>query len=153
MKTKTKALRTKKLKTLPENAILIGKGKLTWRPDERRSDRYGTVHLLENGDSTTRHHKFAEMVIPKGRGRLLAQVISPIESTHIGDLFRGLYPRTPKFGQIILLGEGRVFSVTSDGIESVGVMPDDGRAKDWLNPRALYDCHGSAVNLIFSASK
>jgi len=124
--------------------ILIGTGVLTWMHHERISDRYGSVYLNDRATDGA-----VEMFFPEGKGRLTALVIEPRKSGHIGDIFRGLFPRMPKVGDRLILGEGEAFSEECEGIASVGVDPGDGRHSDWLNPRALYDCHESVVQLIW----
>ncbi len=87
-------------------------------------------------------------------GRLVAEVQATRQSTHVGDLFRGLRPETPEVGERIVLGEGRLFCQTVDreeGIEAVGCTPEpeDPRDSDWLDPRALYRAHEQTVRLVF----
>ena len=127
-----------------KDQILIGIGVLTWNSFERRSDRYGSVFLLEDGTEAQ-----AEMFFPKGKGRLVALVIEPRKSEHIGDIARGIYPVMPKVGDRLILGEGEAFSEITEGIKRIGVDPGDGRHSDWLDPRALYNCHESLVQLIW----
>src|SRR5262245_59579085 len=91
------------------NKILLGTGRLTWDRMERVSDRYGFVYLMEYGDSMS-PHKLAPLTIPKEhlgkRGSFMAHVIETRQSTHIGDLFRKIFPVTPKVGDDIMLGYG-----------------------------------------------
>ncbi|PYJ09803.1 MAG: hypothetical protein DMF06_08665 [Verrucomicrobia bacterium] len=123
--------------------ILVGIGVLTWMPHERRSDQYGSVFLMEDGTEAQ-----AEMFFPKGKGRLVAHVIEPRKSEHIGDIMRGLYPVMPNVGDRLVLGEGEAFEDNCQGRKSLGVSPGN-RANDWLDPRALYNCHESLVQLIW----
>lgn len=140
------------------NQHCIGEGRLTWNGVERRSDRYGSIYLIEEGhDSTTPEpsrslidqEKVAEF---KGRrGSLVATVTEARDSTHIGDLFRGIYPSRPEVGEVIELGTGILFA---DELEyapgiCVGLKPDDGRDSDWLDPRKLYRAHEQSVKLYF----
>ena len=135
--------------------FVIGEGVLTWHPHERISDRYGTVFLMTGGDS--QHEPAGYVPVPDGApvglpGRLVAEVQATRQSTHIGDLFRGLRPETPEVGERILLGEGRLFCQMVDreeGIEAVGCAPNDDRDHDWLDPRALYRAHEQTVRLVF----
>lgn len=146
-------MKTKILETIPGDAILVGRGIFTWSKFERVSDRYGTCWLMSDGDtSLSNGFKKAEMWFPINgeRGQLIARVLDARESSHVGDFFRGLSPRTPKTGDILVLGSGEVFHEDQDGgICAVGIKPDDGRESDWLNPRALYDIHESLVELIW----
>lgn len=137
----------------------LGTGVLTWDGKERRSDRYGTVWLMPDGTTSISgeaspkslvNAELAHGLIGK-YGDLIAVVKDARESTHTGDLFRGIYPRKPEIGQIIILGSGRFFTepAFSAGVQ-VGVSPDpDERVADWLNPRALYDAHEQLVELYF----
>ena len=87
------------MKTKTES-ILVGRGVLTWCRSERISDRYGTVWLTENYSEAP-----AEIVCPRGRGKLFALVIDARESDHTGDIIRGLYPSKPADGDRFELGE------------------------------------------------
>ena len=141
--------KTAKLDSVPENSTIIGRGVIDWRGQERVSDRYGTVTLfLDDGTDSQ-----APMNFPPEdeRGTLIARVVDARKSQHFGDMFRGIFPRKPANGDIIVLGYGTAFTeVSQDNVEYVGVQPiDDDREEDWLNPRALYDCHGSVVELIW----
>ena len=52
-----------------------------------------------------------------------------------------------------MLGTGTLFlNTVSEGgttYHNIGLSPDDGRTKDWMNPRSLYRCHEQTVRLIF----
>ena len=140
-------LKTQHLKSIPKNAVMVGAGILTWCRGERVSDRYGTVYLHESGSEAP-----AELFVPSGHGTLIAEVLEAHPSSHIGDLARGLRPRTPEPGDIIVLGTGAAFTEQQEGLRVIGVRPADSRPSDWLNPRALYDVHSSRVRLIWSAT-
>jgi hypothetical protein len=138
--------------------FVIGEGVLTWHPHERQTDRYGAVFLMTGGDSL--HELSGYVPIPDDApvglpGRLVAEVTATRQSTHIGDLFRGLYPQTPEVGERIVLGEGRLFCHTVERehshpvIEAVGLAPEDDRDTDWLDPQALYRAHEQTVRLVF----
>lgn len=133
--------------------VTIGEGRLSWRRGERISDRYGTVLLLAHGDSLSKTVAYidpdASMVGTVGS--LVAVVLETRESTHIGDLFRGLFPSTPDVGDEIALGTGRLFvdPRDPDGFISIGLDPEDGRDSDWLDPARLYRAHEQTVRLEF----
>jgi hypothetical protein len=136
-------------------SISIGRGVLTWNADERRSDRYGTVYLIEEGHNSLTPWSSPSQIKESSRlegayGRLVAVVTAARESTHIGDVFHGVFPRTPGVGARIVLGEGRLFTecAPQGGLE-VGVLPPDGRNFHWLDIRALYDAHEQSVELVF----
>lgn len=135
--------------------IDLGTGVLTWNGVERRGDRYGAVYLIpEKHNSFTREPSPSQVktqeVHEGERGVLVALVKETRESTHIGDLFHGLYPETPEVGERILLGTGTLFfePVPAGGVQ-VGLRPDDRRLSFWLNPRMLYRAHEQTVQLIF----
>jgi hypothetical protein len=132
--------------------VLLGQGVLTWCRSERISDRYGTVYLIgetENSLSPTTTSQPLARVKPGTRGTLLARVREARESTHIGDIFRGIFPETPEVGEEIFLGQGRIFFQPQNDIQTVGLAPEDGRSHDWLDPEALYRAHEQSVDLVF----
>lgn len=133
------------------HTTVLGEGRLTWPAGERRSDRYGCVALMLDGDSETEPSGFVSMdKAPVGRsGRLVATVQETRDSTHIGDLFRGFSPGGAVVGDDIALGTGELFREQRGDMPTVGVRPDDGRDSDWLDPLALYKCHEQTVRLRF----
>ena len=134
----------------------LGEGVLTWRASERRSDRYGSVHLIAEGLNSFSTGPAVSLVLPAAqgldgrRGELVAVVKKTRESTHIGDLFHKVFPSTPEVGQIIVFGKGSFFAIGApDGGLAVGLRPDDGRVTMWLNIHALYRAHEQSVELYF----
>lgn len=130
----------------------LGTGRLSWCSSERRCDRYGAVYLMADGDSLTTPSGYVRPTKPPvgRRGRLVAEVVETRRSTHGGDVFHGIFPETPKVGERIVLGEGELFvEPTSYGATAVGLRPDDGRLRWWLDPRALYRAHEQTVRLYF----
>jgi len=132
---------------------IIGIGRLSWGSVERRSDRYGAVILMADGDSLA---PVSAYITPDGaavgqRGTIVAEVLEIRQSTHIGDLFRGLFPETPTVGDRIVLGTGTLFTEAAgfDGVTAVGLHPDVPRSSDWLDPKALYRAHEQTVRLVF----
>lgn len=132
---------------------LLGEGPLTWLPTERRSDRYGSVALTSFRSVGPWQSMIKEDVARsfKGRlGELIAVVKVARESSHVGDLFRGIRHRPQEVGKILILGRGRLFiEPWFDGGVMVGLRPEDGRKYDWLDPQALYDAHDQTVELSF----
>ena len=133
-------------------AILLGIGHLTWCSTERRSDRYGSVFLLnpsegDGGASGGADEGGVSIPVQEGYGQLVAKVVEPRESQHIGDLFHNIFPSLPKKGERIVLGSGMAFSRTDYEREMVGVKPIDGRTTWWLNPKNLFRAHSSIVEL------
>lgn len=88
--------------------------------------------------------RFVQVKAGKG-GRLIAVVQETRQSRHVGDIFYGVFPKTPQMGQQITLGEGALFFED----DSVGLQPDDGRDAQWLNMRALYDALDQTITLYF----
>jgi hypothetical protein len=135
--------------------FILGRGVLTWDANERRSDRYGTVFLMEEGhDSWTAGPSLITEDICKEaiglKGGLLVRVLETRESTHIGDLMRGIFPKRPKVNTQFELGQGTFFIERAhDGGVQVGLRPPDPSKRDWLNPRALYAAHEQTVELVF----
>jgi len=121
----------------------LGTGILNWYSKERISDRYGTVYLLTSLENEDRV-RFSRINSGK-KGRLIAIVKEIRQSDHIGDLYHGVFPKTPRVGQKITLGKGRLF-FNDDG---VGLKPDDGRKAQLLDIRALYKVHEQTVTLYF----
>lgn len=136
--------------------IDLGTGVLTWNGSERRTDRYGSIFLMKDGQTSltpgnpkiTLNRK-AVALFDGVKGTLVATVIEPRQSTHIGDILRGLFPETPEAGERITLGTGTGFIETEWAEYAIGVRPDDGRSYDWLDPKALYRAHEQLVSLTF----
>ncbi len=134
---------------------LIGTGILNWPTTERVNDRYGIVALWPQDDP------YGQAPLPMApkpldgvRGQLIAKVLETRESTHIGDLFRKIYPVTPEVGEEIVLGEGVVFyQMEADGRTYIGLKPEDGRSNDWMDPKKLYRAHAQYVELYFKKSE
>lgn len=138
---------------------LLGRGMLTWPRGERVSDRYGRVGLQRGDDPQVASGVLPardvalHCDVPQGtRARLVAQVLEVRESDHIGDLFRGLFPTTPLVDDVFVLGEGRVVYSEMDGWQLVGLMPEDDRPNDWLDPARLYRVHSQTVELVLEYS-
>ena len=134
----------------------LGTGVLTWNRDERVSDRYGTVYLIDEGHNSNTAEPSPSLIksVPDGivgtHGILLARIVEARKSTHIGDLFRGVAPRERGVGVVLNLGQGEFFIEPAiDGGLCIGLKPGDGRDADWLDIRALYDAHEQTVELAF----
>src|SRR5690606_39669086 len=82
---------------------VLGQGLLTWPAAERHSDRYGTVCLTR--DEAPRspyepvHFVDLDHSVDGLRGTLVAEVLQPRTSRHIGDLSRGLMPQPATVGE------------------------------------------------------
>jgi len=179
------------------NRTLLATGYFTWDAVERRSDRYGSVRLNDDKDKDVLLDPALDVLEGK-QGRLVAEVLIPVRSPHMGDLARGFKPSTPDKGEVVVLGEGSLFiehrgraiheraeherqdekmfqaleqmfaqmagsnvRISRSGraderaepepevYDVVGLKPDDGRERDWLDPRAFYRLHLSKINLYF----
>lgn len=131
--------------------LTVGTGRLTWDRRERVIDRYGYVYLLASGDSLSPSED-APLTIPNeliGKtATLKATVLETRQSTHIGDLTRGVFPTMPQVGEVISLGTGRfVVGLNANGTHTVGLAPEDMRADNWLDINALYRAHEQTVRL------
>lgn len=146
------------MKSNIHTAHLLAVGVLTWCGSERRSDRYGSVMVL-NPHAAHVHdelhqpaampmHFCADESMVGTKGTLSAEVIEVRKSDHIGDLFRGFKPGGAVVGETLALGHGKLFK-SARGI-SIGVQPSDGRGNDWLDPKLLYRAHECVVRLTFT---
>lgn len=75
-----------------QERIHLGRGELNWNGVERRDDRYGTVRLFECDEP------FGSMPLHNQQlhgefGRLVAVVVDPRQSPHIGDMSRSRRPK------------------------------------------------------------
>lgn len=138
------------------NKILLATGALSWDGYERRSDRYGAVTFWDedsNGDKiegvSVTYNTDALKRLDGTKGCLYALIKDTRKSTHVGDFFRGFEPTTPEKGDRIILGRGKLFHNIHDGYIAIGLIPLDGRDKDWLEPQSLYRCHEQTVSLFF----
>ncbi|MFD9964013.1 hypothetical protein [Amycolatopsis sp. NPDC058986] len=128
--------------------IILGTGILTWHPDERRTDRYGAVHLTRTLDNAAPDPVVFDTAPVGAPGRLVAVIVGTRPAFHLGDLARGIGPDPAAVGDQITLGTGTLFVESSRyGATEIGVAPDDGRDDAWLDPAALYRCHSQTIRL------
>ncbi|MDQ3318612.1 MAG: hypothetical protein M3522_14945 [Actinomycetota bacterium] len=139
--------------------IILGTGSLNWPAGERKSDRYGLVLLLDAAEEPTHlggpganaaHTTASELA--GTRGRLIARVVTPRASYHVGDVFRGIFPPEAPLavGEKRVLGTGTLFfGGGASPTTAVGLEPEDGRPDDWLDPEVLYELHNSIIELFF----
>jgi hypothetical protein len=130
------------------DTIVLDRGALNWHPDERRIDRYGTVHLNSTPDGRAFTPVLFDAAPVGTRGRRVAVIVATRSSFHLGDHVRGVGPNPATVGAEISLGAGKLFVQESEfGHAEIGLRPDDGRDEAWLDPAALYRCHGQVVRL------
>lgn len=136
--------------------LKIAVGVLTWNRHERVSNRYGFVAVT---DRDSREEKltaispvvFRDAFPEVGRKvRMICKVLEACDSSHIGDVFLGIFPSRPEIEEIIDFGVGR-FVCEADNAYAGGVMfglkPSDGRDELWIDPRKLYRAHEQTVEV------
>lgn len=129
--------------------MIVGDGVLTWPAEERRSDRYGFVMLLPSYEAPEPKTLIPICIAPTP-GTLWVEVTETRHSDHVGDLFRGIAPRTPQVGDWIKLGTGKLmYGLCGKTLQVVGLVPEPMRTADWMSPRALYDATHQTVILHF----
>lgn len=133
--------------------VQIGYGVFGWDGKERRTNRYGSVHLdsapYANGPVAKAYvHQDKLNELCDKRVQLTAVVVETRESGHIGDLSLGIKPSMPSVGEEIDLGVGIMQIMDSwDHIPAIALRPGDNRAEFWIDPRKLYRLHDQTVNL------
>lgn len=138
-------------KNLPKTAVQIV-GQFNWEGAERRSDRYGGIMLLGPHESQFDHapnvslEPFRPFI---GRRVIItAKVLQTRESYHVGDLARGISPKTPNVGWVVELGIGTVRSLDKVGELDHLIFQRDGTGShDWMDPTILYQLHHQTVEL------
>lgn len=137
-----------------DQGMKIGTGVLGWDGAERRSDRYGHIHLgAEPYDQSPVCVPALDLGAVMGlvgkRCRVWAIAVETRPSGHVGDLALGIVPSTPEVGERVDLGVGvlGLDRVAWDANPALSLAPEDGRATFWLDPRALYRLHDQTVDL------
>lgn len=132
----------------------IGHGVFGWDGFERRSNRYGAIHLSDTpygeGPAACKvmHDKAALKKLSGKRVRITAKVIENRKSGHLGDASLKIVPSQPDVGEEIDLGVGE-FEVTVgyDGSPDILLKPSDGRDEFWMDPRKFYRLHDQTVDV------
>ena len=137
----------------------IGYGVFCWEGSERRTQRYGNVHLAtlpygRDGETPARIHLDLDALRPlEGkRVRLTCKVVTTRQSAHLGDKALKVFPSTPEEGENITLGVGflilgEVPAWDETVTTSVGLVPEDDREHFWMDPRVLYRLHDQTVEV------
>ncbi len=136
---------------MPLAGQLLAKGIFMWDAEERQTDRYGRFYMDEvsfNGDGrsvVTMHFDAIRPLLGK-RVRLYAVVFETRPSGHLGDMFHRITPTRPEVGEVVELGVGLLDSGTNwNGDPDLGLIPDDGRTKWWIDPHKLFRLHDQTV--------
>lgn len=128
--------------------MILGKGFLNWGRSERITDRYGAIGLWEQ--NTEKTIPLENKPVEGTPGKLIAKIIETRKSKHIGDIFHGIFPKTPEVGEEICLGKGLIFYEDDN---RVGVKPITMRETFWMEPKKLYKAHSQFVELRFERVK
>lgn len=131
---------------------VLAKGIFGWDGVERRTSRYGSIHLSgapfnpTAGSTIVKYDKVLLKRLEGKRVRLTVEVVEVRDSGHVGDAFLKIVPRRPNVGDIVDLGVGELGSLPGwDGEPDIFLAPKD-RAKDlWIDPRKLYRLHDQTV--------
>ena len=111
--------------------VHLGKGVLTWEKSERVTNRYGTVALIPDGETSVTPGEPASLIdelaathLRGTPGRLYCVVAEPRRSTHMGDQLNKIKPRKPKRLATLVFGHGtlEVEPYVCGGIQ-VGAKP------------------------------
>lgn len=134
--------------------IKIAHGIFGWCATERRSNRYGAVHLAsspyEGGECATVFLDYEALAKLSGRRvKLTCKVVETRSSGHIGDAFLGIVPTTPEVNEEVVLGVGllRTDSSYDPALPDLVLQPNDGRTELWIDPRKLYRLHDQTVDI------
>jgi hypothetical protein len=125
----------------------VGHGVFGWPASERRSNRYGAIHLSDRPYEKPAVTKVeidrpALYALNGLRVRTMCKVVETRTSGHVGDLFLGIYPSTPEVGEEVDLGAGLLTVRPSyDEWPDFVFLPKEPRPELWLDPRKLYRLH------------
>ena len=125
----------------------LGKGTFAWTRQERISDKYSKFFL----NNTPEYNKKQLKQLEDKNGVLYARVIEGNESSHIGDIIRGLVQEdVPNQGQEFKLGRGSlIVDWDSNKNIEIGIQPKNDSSSDWLNPESMYQIHDCIVEVYF----
>lgn len=135
----------------------VGHGIFTWAGMERRTDRYGSFVLGDQPSPGKRlTAPFLDLKALKRlegkRVHVVCKVVVARKSEHIGDMFHGFAPSTPKVDEEVDLGVGvlHLEDAGFDGLTAVVLEPHPTRQHFWMDPRKLYRLHSQTVDLFIT---
>jgi hypothetical protein len=130
--------------------ILAAEGVLSWESRERRSGRYGSIFVDNDGFHPEKEYYNSGLKALEGhRLKMSVRVVETRQSTHLGDKFLGIQPETPEVSDTIELGVGtfRVSPIEGYEGQALSLEPSDGRETLWFDPRKLYRLHEQTVQI------
>lgn len=133
--------------TAVEKKIFLGWGILGWPKSEKLTGRYGIILLSEPTGSGQPARLENTSKIKGIAGKVIAEVIETRKTTYLGDLHKGLFPKTPEIGEEIELGRGFLEANTKTAI--ISLHPTESRRKQLFDPEALHKAYDQTVILYF----
>ena len=132
----------------PENQrITLGEGYLSWNRGEKSTGRWGTVNLWKSNENTGSENSVRFENAPLSTyGILFAEILETAPSDYHAGLIK---EELPKIGDFLVLGAGILFKESEEGVENIGVNPENEREDDWMNVRSLRRLHNQKVRLYF----
>ena len=128
------------------NRIFLGSGILHSDKQERLSNRYGAVRLYEYADHDSPLIDF-DFMFEGMNGSLVAHVVHSRHSGPMGDiLYKAFFNEKPEDGEEIVIGRGELFFEDKN---TVGLRPNDGRGKVWMDIKNFYRAYNQTVELFF----
>jgi len=131
---------------------LAATGIFGWEGAERRSNRYGAIHMCsepyEGPARALATHRGCLMTLLGKRVHLTVKVIESRKSTHLGDQGLRIFPIQPETGETVDLGVGYLGVEPGwDGTNDIVLRPEDGRTVFWLDPHKMYRLHDQTVEV------
>lgn len=124
--------------------MILGTGKFTWDSAERRTNRYGSFTLVDGVEI------FDSTIFLNKMVKISCEVLETRKSSHMGDIFLGIYPSTPKVGDVIELGTGIFDIQNSTWNEECPdfFLKNEERRELWIDPVQLYKVHDQTVRVL-----
>lgn len=132
--------------------LILAKGILGWDGTERRTNRYGSIHLSgtpfnpTDGSAVVKYNLALLKRLHGKRVRLTVEIVESRNSGHVGDAFLKIVPQRPTVGEIVDLGVGDLGSAKGwDEMPDIFLTPKDPSKDLWMDPRKLYRLHDQTV--------